>query len=286
MNDIQLHSVQTNDGRTLTGTTVGPASGIPLLFIAGAATGKRMTFGDEFLAERGLRLITMDRPGIGESSVCEGRTAATTANDYRSFVAAVTGSTEPFAAVANSQGSVFGLELAAQGALSRLVLASPADEIAFPAVHDMLPPEATMLSDLANSSPDEAAAVLRGFSAIDMEQMVMAGSHPDDVSWYQRSPFIEQYRAALAEGFANERSGYVTDTLIAMQRWNIDLNAIGCPVHVLFGVNDQTHSPDHGATLTGRIPGASRAVFDDAGGALLWSHAAIVLDAALGKLEA
>ena len=273
----ELQTVAT-DGRVLTGRIFGPAEGQPILFVAGAATGKSMVFGAELLEAMKLRIITMDRPGLGDSTPDPTRTLESTAADYRTFVAAALGEeAAPIPVVANSQGAVFALKLASLGGAASLTLVSPADELAHPAIHAMLPPEATMLADLAQSAPEEAAAILGGFSAQAMEEMVIAGSNAADASFYQTEPFLSLYRRSLAEGFMNGGSGYVTDTLIAMRAWQLDLAAISCPVQVLFGAGDLSHSPDHGETLSSRIPGASRTVFSDAGGALLWTHAREVL---------
>ncbi|MDI6022413.1 alpha/beta hydrolase [Leucobacter sp. UT-8R-CII-1-4] len=271
----------TTDGRVLAGRSFGPADGQPILFVAGAATGKSMLFGDDLLEAMKLRIITMDRPGLGDSTPDPARTLESTAADYRSFVAAALGEkAAPIPVVANSQGAVFALKLASMGGTASLTLVSPADELAHPAIHAMLPPEATMLADLAQSAPEEAAAILGGFSAQAMEEMVISGSNADDASFYQAEPFLSLYRRGLAEGFMNDGSGYVTDTLIAMRSWQLDFDAISCPAQVLFGAGDLSHSPDHGETLTSRIPGASRTVFSDAGGALLWTHAKKILELA------
>lgn len=106
-----------------------------------------------------------------------------------------------------------------------------------------------------------------------------SGSGPEDAAFYRSEPFLSLYRRSLEEGFNNGGAGYVRDTLIAMRTWDLDLDAITCPVQVLFGAGDLTHSPDHGETLTGRIPGATRKVFPEAGGALLWTHAREILEA-------
>ncbi|KAB1646242.1 alpha/beta hydrolase [Pseudoclavibacter sp. CFCC 14310] len=277
-NERQQQAV-TADGRVLSGTSYGPAGGRPVLFVAGAATSKLMTFGSDLLSTLNLQLLTMDRPGIGGSTPDPTRTLASTAADYLVFVSAVLGEqTGKVAVVANSQGAVFGLALACAGGADGLTLVSPADEIAHPRIHAMLPREATMLSDLAQTKPEEAAAILAGFSAHAMEEMVMSGSGPEDAGFYRREPFVSLYRRSLEEGFNNGGAGYVRDTLIAMRTWDLDLDAIDCTVQVLFGAGDITHSPDHGETLTGRIPGATRRVFPDAGGALLWTHAREILE--------
>lgn len=282
MTPTQTHQTTTPDGRVISGSSFGPLTGQPVLFIAGAATGRSMHIDPTVLAELDVRLLTMDRPGIGDSANDPERTLASTAADYRTFVDSVICTPDTaLPVIANSQGSVFALALALTGAVTRLVLASPADELAHPEIHAMLLPEATALADLAQSAPDTAAEVLRGFSASAMLEMVLGGSHPQDRDFYTAEPFHTLYRRSLDEGFANDGAGYVRDTLLAMREWGLELAEIRCPVQVFFGPLDRTHSPDLGVTLTGRIPGATRTVFDDAGGALLWTHSREVLTAAL-----
>lgn len=265
------------DGRTLSGRSFGPDDGLPVLFIAGAATGSSMSFGGPLLADAGVRLLTMDRPGMGDSTVDPERTLASTAADYRDLVAGPTGAADGVPVVANSQGSVFGLAAAAAGWVSGLVLASPQDEVAHPAVAAQLPAEQTQLPRLAGADPAEAERILSGFTADAMEAMVLGWAADADRAVYSDPDFLTTYRRALAEGFANGGAGYVRDTILAMRPWELDLAEIATPVDVLFGAHDAGHSPDHGVTLTGRIPGARREVLPDGGGALLWTHADAVL---------
>jgi pimeloyl-ACP methyl ester carboxylesterase/ribosomal protein S18 acetylase RimI-like enzyme len=278
----QTRAVTLPDGRTLTGRTWGPPAGRPVLLVAGAGTGSAMPFGEHELARRGVRLLTMDRPGAGGSTPDPGRTAASTAADYAAFAAAVTGDAGPLPVVASSQGALFGLAIAAAGGASALVLVSPADEVAHPAVAALLPEHPRALADLARTAPDAARAVLGRMTPASMAAMVLDGAVPADRAVYREPGFLARYRAALAEGFAGDGAGYVADTMLAMRTWQVDLGAVRVPTTVLIGEHDGWHSPDMGRTLTARIPGAVRHVVAGAGGALLWSRPGLVLDAATG----
>jgi len=260
---------------------VGPAAGRPVLFIAGAGTGKSMAFGDDVLHELGVRLLCADRPGMGGSTPDPRRTANSTAADYAAFVAAVLdGSGCPIPVVANSQGSVFGLEMAAAGRASTLALVSPADEVAHPRVRERLPAHTGGLVDLVNSDPSAAADLLHGFTAMDMERLVLDSASSRDRAVYTDTAFAGRFRTALAEGFAGDGSGYQTDTLIAMSRWDVDFGTIRTPTTIFFGSDDAAHSPDQGEFLASRIPTARRRIVPQAGGSLLWTHARQVLLAA------
>lgn len=276
------HLVVLADGRQLAGTSYGAADGQPVLFIAGAATGKAMMFGEAGLASLGVRLITMDRPGMGSSGDDTSRDILTTAEDYRIFVRSVLGNAGVgLPVVANSQGSVFGLATALAGWVSRLVLVSPADEVAHPPIRKMLPSHAAGLAELVETDPAAAADLLGKFGPHEMEQMVLGSASDDDRRIYGSPEFVDIYRRSLQEGFANDGAGYVRDTLIAMGSWGLPLAAIECPVDILVGANDVGHSPDRAEVLTRRIPKATRKVVAGAGGALLWSHAEMVLHHAL-----
>ncbi|MET0966952.1 MAG: alpha/beta fold hydrolase [Nakamurella sp.] len=272
------------DGRVLEGRSVGPSTGRPVLFIAGAGTGKSMVFGNDLLNELGVRLLCADRPGMGGSTPDIGRTADSTAADYAAFVAAVLGGPgRPLPVVANSQGSVFGLALAAAGGASVLLLVSPADDVAHPRVRELLAAQPAGLVDLVNSDGSAAADLLHGFTAADMERFVLDSASARDRAVYTDAAFAAVFRLALAEGFAGNGLGYVTDTLIAMTRWTVDFGSIRTPTTILMGSDDLTHSPDQGEFLASRIPAAERHVIPHAGGSLLWTHARQVLLAAIDR---
>ncbi|MFE6577617.1 alpha/beta fold hydrolase, partial [Streptomyces rochei] len=85
-----------------------------------------------------------------------------------------------------------------------------------------------------------------------------------------------------AEGFAQgAAAGYARDTVLAMSRWPFALDAVTVPVDIWYGEEDTGHSPDNGALLATRIPGARRHVVPGIGGALLWTHAEPVLTSLL-----
>lgn len=286
MDNADPIDVLTPDGRVLSGLSFGPSDADPVLFMAGAGSGKSMHFGADLLQDMNIRLLTMDRPGMGASTFHSERTLSSTADDYRNFAWTVIGRPASIPVVANSQGSVFGLAAAAQGWVSKLILVSPADELAHPRIHAMLPAEATHLSDLARANPREAERVLATFTSADMERMVRENASALDRRFYREDSFLSLYRRALAEGFAGGGRAYLCDTLIAMRPWGLRLSEIPTAVTILFGAGDFGHSPDHGATLATRLMSARREVLSDAGGALLWTHARQVFEAVLRRRSA
>ena len=264
------------DGRRLAWAEWGSPRGTPVLLCPGAAISRHLGISARAVAALGVRLISVDRPGLGASTPAPGRTLADFAADVGELVE-LRGLGRP-ALIGNSQGAPFALACAAAGITRALALVSASDEVAVPEIREALPPHLRDLVDLVATDPDGATAVLRRFDAEAMWDLVMTGAPPSDRAVYCTRDFERAYRTALREGFGQGPEGYVRDTLLAMSRWVIPLAHIGIPVDIWYGEQDTSHSPDNGATLTGRIPGAHRTVVPGIGGAVLWTHARPILD--------
>ncbi|WP_137725449.1 alpha/beta fold hydrolase [Prescottella subtropica] len=274
-------TVRLADGRDLAWSEWGAPEGVPVLLFPGAATTGSLGFGASTVAGLGVRLIALDRPGLGASTMLPGKTFHTCADDVTEF-AALRGLGRP-AAVGNSQGAPFALACAAAGVVGPLALVSPADEIADPRFADVLPEQLRDLIALTASDPGAAEQVFAAFDADAMWQMVIGASPDSDLAVYRDPGFETAYRTALRDAFAPGPAGYARDTVLAMERWPFDPSAIDAPVDVWFGEQDTSHSPDLGVGLTARIPGARRHIVPGIGGAVLWTHADDILRTLLGR---
>ncbi|MFI6513808.1 alpha/beta fold hydrolase [Streptosporangium sp. NPDC050855] len=267
------------DGRTLGWAEWGPPDGVPVLLCPGAATSRWLGFGADAVDALGVRLISVDRPGLGASTPAPGRTFSGFADDIR-HLAGLRGLGSPVM-VGNSQGAPFALACAVEGIVPALAVVSGADEIAAPERAGELPAQLRELVATTVRDPDGAERIFAGLGPAAMWDMVTAGSPPCDLAVYTTPAFEAAYRRALDEGFGQGPAGYARDTVLAMGRWPFDLGRITVPVDVWYGEQDTGHSPDRGATLTARIPGAVRHLVPDIGGAVLWTHAEPILRALL-----
>ncbi|MFD7701708.1 alpha/beta fold hydrolase [Streptomyces caelestis] len=258
------------DGRLLGWAEWGREDGTPVLLCPGAATSRHLGLDAAAVDDLGIRLISLDRPGLGASTPVPRRTFADFAADVRTF--AHRRELGRPAMVAHSQGAPFALACAAAGAVGALAVVSGADEVADPRFADVLPPRLRHLVDLAVHEPHRAEEVFAAFTAQAMWEMVLDGSPACDVAVYREESFTAAYLRALREGFAQGAGGYARDTVLAMGRWGIDLASITVPVDVWYGAEDLGHSPDQGAWLTSRIPSAVRHLVPGTGGAVLWTH--------------
>jgi pimeloyl-ACP methyl ester carboxylesterase len=280
----RLGEARLSDGRLLGWAEWGPREGVPVLLCPGAATSRWLGFGPGAVEALGVRLVSVDRPGLGVSTPAPGRTFSDFADDIRQLTA-LRGLGRP-PVIGNSQGAPFALACAQEGIASAVAVVSGADEIAAPEFAPALAGELRGLVDRAVSDPAGAEEFFAGFDAGAMWDMVMGGSPECDLAVYREPDFAVAYRRALEEGFAQGAAGYARDTVLAMGRWPFDPAEIKAPVDIWYGERDTSHSPDNGAFLTGRIPGAHRRVVPGAGGALLWTHAQRILASLLDKAAA
>ncbi|NUW46426.1 alpha/beta fold hydrolase [Nonomuraea rhodomycinica] len=279
----RLGRVTLRDGRGLGWAEWGPADGTPVLFFPGAATGRSLGFGADDLARLGVRLVSVDRPGLGASDPDPERTLLTWADDVRDLVGGL-GMTGGAAVVGFSHGAPFALACAAAGVVTAASVVSGLDELTHPELAGLLDPGVAGLVRAAGEDPDGLeAAMTRDAGAEMMWRLVTELSHPSDVAVYTDPAFAPAYRRALEEGFAQGAAGYARDLVLAYRPWPFAVESIAVPVELWYGGHDPgtVHSPDHGAVLSRRIPGSRLRVLPDEGGSLLWTRSADVLEGLL-----
>lgn len=277
----RLGTIALRQGRSLGWAEWGPSDGVPVLLCPGAATSRWLGFGAAVVESLGVRLISVDRPGLGASTPAPGRTFADFAEDMRRFCA-LRGLGRSLM-VGNSQGAPFAFACAAEGIASALAVVSGSDEVAAPWFETALKAELRGLVELAAHDPAGAEELFAGFTAEAMWNMVMDASPECDLAVYRDPGFAADYRRALSEGFAQGAAGYARDTVLAMRRWPFALDEVAVPVDLWYGRQDTGHSPDGGAELAARLPGARHRLVPGIGGALLWTHAEPILTALLAK---
>ncbi|WP_454790903.1 alpha/beta fold hydrolase [Mycolicibacterium lutetiense] len=157
-------------------------------------------------------------------------------------------------------------------------MVSPIDDLGYPPVTALLTPPHRELVTAIAADPDGTEHDLSGYTATALFDMIMTDYPVSDRVVYDDPGFRAILRAALVDGFAQGPAGYARDTVLATTPWPAHLLTPATDVQLLFGGDDSVHSPDLGATLQCRIPGARRTVMADVGGALLWAYPDRVLN--------
>jgi pimeloyl-ACP methyl ester carboxylesterase len=261
------------DGRQLAWSEWGPPAGRPVLLFPGAATSRWLGLGADVLSGPDVRLVSVDRPGLGSSDPSPDRTLSSWAQDVEELLR-LRGLGRP-RGVAFSQGAPFALACAATGLLDAVAVVSGTDELAAPEVRDALVPDVRTLVELSEARPEEARRVFAGLATTEvMWQMVLGMSAAPDVAVYREPTFSAAYRRAMDEAFRQGPDGYAQDTLLSMRPWPFDVAAISVPVHLWYGRLDTSpvHSPDFGTRLHRLIGGSTHRVVEDGGASILWTH--------------
>jgi pimeloyl-ACP methyl ester carboxylesterase len=271
-------SLRLPDGRSFAWSEWGPEDGLPVLFCTGAAMSGWLGFGAGDLPDLGMRLLAIDRPGLGRSDPDPAKTLVSWADDVRALIRARELGAP--VVVGFSQGAPFALALAARRLVHAVAIVSGQDQLAHPRVKPLLHPEvAAMLAAVE----EDAAGFERHFSqmatAEGMWQLILGMSGEQDRRLYQDEAFGREFGRALQEGFAQGAGGYARDLAVALGAWPFEPEGIDVPVDLWYGGRDTSpvHSPDFGATLASRLRHASHTLDPDQGGSILWTRARDIL---------
>ena len=175
------------DGRTLAWAAFGPPDGEPVIFVPGAGCGRLMTFGVDLLAVRDVRLVVVDRPGLGLSDLDPTATLASVGRDLRHLTEQV--ATRRPVMVANSQGAPFALAADLVDAVCGLLLVSPSDEIASPSLEPLLAEEIRAFVRRVRLDPTGTERWLAGIDAAAMMTMVLSDPTTSDQAIYSDPDF-------------------------------------------------------------------------------------------------
>ncbi len=268
------------DGRRLAWSEWGPSDGRVVLLCTGAATSGSLGLDADAVDALGVRLVGLDRPGLGRSTHDPARTLTSFATDVTAAARAA-GWRRPVA-VGFSQGAPFALALGASGVVDRVAVVSGQDDLAehLPTLDDHL----RGLVEAIHARPDAVEQdVVASTTADWFLTMVDTTSGEADRAVYRDPDFSAAFTAAVREALAPGAAGYARDLVTAMGPWPFRPEDVLAHVDLWYGALDESpvHSPDHGARLAVRLPHADRRVVPGEGGSLLWTRSREILTALL-----
>jgi pimeloyl-ACP methyl ester carboxylesterase len=265
MSASRTHAVTAPDGRALAVLEGGARDGAAIVAHHGTPGSGRLYRTESESAERlGLRLITYDRPGYGESSPQPGRSIADCAADVAAILDAL--GVERFATYGTSGGGPHALACAAQlpercAAAATIAGVGPNDAPDLEFLAGMGEGNLAEFGAAAESREaltayceGDAAAIL----SVGPEQLaealrphlseVDAAALTGELAAFLHASFV----AALAPGV----DGWVDDDLAFLAPWGFDVGAIEVPTLVRQGEQDLMVPPDHGRWLREHVAGA------------------------------
>jgi pimeloyl-ACP methyl ester carboxylesterase len=216
--------------------------------------------------ERGLRLISYDRPGYGESPPQPGRTVADTAADVRAICAEL--SIEQLATWGYSGGGPHVLACAAL--LPDLVTAAAS-------LASLAPFDAEGL-DWSGGTQDGDAEFTRLFRTdkaaarekLDQDREKLLAWPATAAT--PRGEFLHFIRSCTQDGLAPGSQGWWDDNSMQLRPWGFDLADISVPVLLLHGRQDMLVPATHGEWLARHIPGVEARLLGDDGHDTITDH--------------
>ena len=268
--------IQLRDGRWLGYTESGAPAGLPVLFFHGFGTTRVICPPDAAARQLGIRLIAVDRPGLGLSTPLPGRRLLDWPPDVTQFADAL--ELDRFSIVGWSGGGPYALACArALGdRISSIALVSAAAPLAKTTRTDYL------------RRFDRNAVIVAG-KAPWVVRLAMwhwgRGQRRDAEAFFEKSlaemcaadqevlsePQLRSRMIAnSAELYRQGGRGMYDEALVLARPWGFDPSEIRVPVEIWHGQRDEVVPFGMSAHLAESIPGARLRVFPDEGHHLLY----------------
>jgi pimeloyl-ACP methyl ester carboxylesterase len=259
-----LDHVGLPDGRRADVRVSGPAGGLALVFIHGSPGSRDpIRVWERAAHARGLRLVSLSRPGYGESDRHPGRAVVDVVSDTAAVLQVL--GVPRCVVVGWSGGGPHALACAA-----RLDAAAAVLSLAGFAPYDA--DGLDWFEGLPDDSVAEFAAAVRGEDdvrpvvarwrdeVLDVTGADFASGLEPLLAEGERTvltaEFFDDVALTVREGFRAGVDGCVDDDLAFVRPWGFDLAEISIPTVIAHGSADLLVPSAHGRWLTSRIPGA------------------------------
>jgi pimeloyl-ACP methyl ester carboxylesterase len=254
-------TLQLRDGRQLGYADWGDPLGTPILYFHGLHSSRLALYQDSsFFADRGIRFITVDRPGIGLSTYQPGRTLLDWPEDVAQLSDALR--LTRFAILSLTGGAMYALACAAAmpDRLTGVACVSPVAPWDTPGPR--VPGMTGRLGRLARRAPWALWAIYAALvprlrrDPRRIAQLLGGGLAEPDRQVVVRPAIRQMQTAMLLEAFRSGYWGEVQEMVIATQPWGIRLDQISVAVQLWNGDQNIVAPPSHAEYLAREIPTA------------------------------
>ena len=250
-------------GRVLSYDQYGNQDGLPVFFFHGTP-GSRLDWGlfanGAIIDKLGIRLIAVDRPGMGHSTFQPGRRFLDWAQDVIDLADAL--KLEHFSILGYSSGGAYALACAFKihHRLLRVGVVSGDGPYYLPGLTDSISPLALWYLYLSRRLPWFYRQIQRGvkWTAQYLPALFLAGFRsqlPDvDREIFAQARVQQTLLGTVRESMRHGARGAQWDTALMLGQWDFDPQAISIPVHLWYGEADHSTSPAMGRYLAEQIP--------------------------------
>jgi pimeloyl-ACP methyl ester carboxylesterase len=264
------------DGRLVGVCECGDREGWPVLLVHGTPGSAKWRPGPDGVAhlqERGVRLISVSRPGYGGSDRLAGRTVVAWADDAAAVIAALDGSSD-VGMVAISGGGPFALACGARVAgMSAVAVLAGAGELAGEAAFvDMAEASAALWRSaldpggVLESMIGRIASAMARHDPVEVAERVLAAFPASAVTPMQRDPAIHQVMVEdFVEAFVRGGWGWLDDARALRSAWGFELDEVTVPVRLIHGEADEFVPVHQAERLAVQLPDAVLSVVPGAG---------------------
>jgi pimeloyl-ACP methyl ester carboxylesterase len=235
--------VELSDGRRLGYAEWGPHDGRPVLQLHGSPAGRLDRWGADSMLDRlVVRLITVDRPGIGRSDPKPGRRVVDGAADVNELADRL--GVGRFSVIGLSMGGAYAAACGAQlpDRVSAIGLVSSIGRVDEHGVDGM---SVAPYLKLARRAPWAMRAVYTVLGLIARRSPARAheqfwrGAPRADRDIVDRPAVRDRYWPALTDALAGRGRGLVDDMRAVQRPWGFDPREIKPPVHLFHGTRDR-----------------------------------------------
>jgi pimeloyl-ACP methyl ester carboxylesterase len=256
MNDSRI---TLSDGRGLAFSEIGDAGGAPVFYFHGAPSSRLSLVPLEMeFADRGIRVVSPDRPGYGGSSPQPGRTMSDWPVDVAELANAL--GIDRFIVAGQSSGGPYAVACAAllPNRVSGAVVLAGITDMAWPeAWNSLFEAEIAMMR-----MPDEQSATARCVELFGADGSKLLGSSwielpKPDMALFSDENMADAMLASITEAFRQGVGGYAQDIFVQGRAWPFAPGSIATPAMLVHGELDTIIPVAHSRHTAGLIPGSS-----------------------------
>lgn len=284
-------TVTLGDGRMLAFDDVGDPGGLPVLYVHGTPDSRRARHPDDEIATGlGIRLVAVDRPGAGLSTIDPSGTFGSFADDAVALADHL--GVSRWRVLGWSAGAPYALAVAARhpDRVERVAVVAglvPFVALAEPGLLDQADHGRAMVAELgaemgAEAFAEVAAPMLVPYPCDDAlaTEHVLETATPDKIAVLDAVPgTLAAMAAGVVDSVASGLLGLTHDLMLQVQEPDVDWSAVRAPVDLWYATLDRTAPPSFGRWWSDHLADPRLRIVEDAGHLVAISHWSDILTA-------